>query len=334
MAVGCGTHQAQIIDRDGAVISSADVLVEVEWTRVLDNISSARILVHPDGDCCASLARVRSWRHKLALYRNGRPVWEGPIVTPKWTATGVEIKAYDVLAWLDRRVPHQDVQFVDDELAEIARWLIEDGFAPDDPGHTVEIIEPTRIRGAREYEVDVGQTGDHLRDLAETGIDFTAVGSRILILPETYSARVGSLTDEDFPDGLSITEDGAALATRWIVHGKDDVKGEWGGTDPYYGLLEQTVEATSILDNASATGAARSRYGANYPSPVFLDSQQTTLSPDAAVDVPSLVPGWCVDVTTTATCRDISQALKILAVKVTEDGDGEAVAVQLTPTGA
>lgn len=333
MTVGCGTHQALIVDRDGGVVSTADTLVEVEWNRVLDDTSTARILVHPDADCCASLSRVRAWRHKLCLFRDGHPVWEGPIISPKWTADGVEIVAYDIMAWLDRRVPHQDLLFADRELAEIAEVLIEDGFRPDDPGHTVEIIEPTRIRGGREYEQDVGQTGDHLRDLAETGIDYTAIGSRILILPENFAGRVGSLTDADFPAGLSVTEDGAALATRWIVHGKDDVRGEAGGHDPYYGLLEQSVEQTSILDDASARGAAKSRLRANSPAPVFLDSQETTLSPDAAVDVPSLVPGWCVDVTTTATCRTISQALKIVSVKVTEDGDGETVGVQLTPAG-
>ncbi|MFE3378692.1 hypothetical protein [Streptomyces anulatus] len=333
MPVGCGTHQALIVDRGGAVVSTADTLVEVEWTRVLDDTSSAKILVHPDADCCASLAEVRAWRHKLCLYRDGHPVWEGPIIAPKWSAAGVEIRAFDILAWLDRRVPHSDVQFVDRELAEIAEWLIHDGFAPDDPGHSVEIVEPTRIRGRREYEVDVGQTGDHLRDLADTGIDFTAVGSRILLLPENFSGRVGALTDADFPAGLSVAEDGAALATRWVVHGKDGVKGVAGGHDPYYGLLEQSVEETSVLDDASAEGAARSRLRANLPAPVFLDSQQTTLSPDAAVDVPTLVPGWCVDVTTTATCRTISQSLKIVTVKVSEDGDGESVAVQLTPAG-
>lgn len=334
MPVGCSTHQALIVDRDGGVVSSADTLVEVEWTRVLDDVSNARILVHPDADCCGSLARVRAWRHKLALFRDGHPVWEGPVLTPKWTAGGVEIQAYDIVAWLDRRVPHQDMRFVDHELAEIAAHLIEDGFRPDDPGHSVQIVEPTRIRGSREYDQDVGQTGDHLRDLAETGLDFTAVGSRILILPENFAGRIGSLTDGDFPAGLSITEDGAALATRWIVHGKDGVRGEVGGHDPYYGLLEQSVEQTSILDSASATGAARSRLRANLPAPTFLDSQETTLSPDAAVDVPSLVPGWCVDVTTTATCRTISQSLKLVSVKVSEDGDGETVGVQLTPGGA
>lgn len=335
MPVGCGSHTARIIDRDGAVVANVSVLLEVEWDRVLDDISTAKITVQPDGDCCGQLAQVRSWRHKLAIYRDGYPCWEGPILTPEWNADGtVEIQAADILAWLDRRVPHQSIRFTGRELTTIGQWLIEDGFRPDDPGHTVEVIGPTRIRGDREYTKDVGQTGDHLRDLAETGLDFTAVGSRILLLPEQHCARIGSLTDADFPDGLVIVEDGLALSTRWVVEGAEGILGEAGGVDPYYGLLERYVEETSILDTPSALMAARSKLRASSPAPVFIDSQETTLSPDAAVDVPTLVPGWCLDVTTTATCRKISQSLKIIGLKVTEDESGEQVKVQLTPAGA
>lgn len=335
MPVGCGTHTARIIDRDGTVITDVDVLLEVEWERVLDDISTARVLVQPGADCCARMGRVRSWRHKLAIYRDGRPCWEGPIISPEWRLDGsMEIQAADILAWLDRRVPHQSIRFIGEELVTVAQWLIEDGFAPDDPGHRVEVIGPTRIRGDREYEQNIGQTGDHLRDLAETGLDFTAVGSRIVLLPEDHCARVGTLTDADFPDGLVIVEDGLALATRWVVHGADDVEGEAGGVDPYYGLLERYVEERSVLDEGSAILAARSKLRVSSPAPVFIDSQETTLSPQAAVDVPSLVPGWCLDVMTTATCRNISQALKIVGLKVVEDEKGEQVKVQLTPSGA
>lgn len=347
MPVGCASHRARIVDRDGATVTDADVLLEVEWARVLDDTSTARILVQPDGNCCARLGQVRAWRHRLIIFRSDAfrgdvPVWEGPIVSPEWRATGeIEIQAVDVLGWLDRRVPHHGVRFDGADLEAIGRWLIEDGFEPDDPGHTVEVVAPTRIRGAREYQQDVGQTGDHLRELAATGLDYTAIGSRIVLLPENFCERVGSLTDGDFPAGLTIVEDGASLATRYIVHGRDAeggqpaVKGVAGGHDPYYGLLERSVEETSVLDDASAAAAARSRLGALLPAPVFIDtSQETTLAPDAAVDVASLVPGWCVDVTTTLTCRDIGQSLKIQGVKVKETAAGESVSVQLAPSGA
>ncbi|WP_327346005.1 hypothetical protein [Streptomyces europaeiscabiei] len=343
MAVaGCGTHQAVIIDRAGGTVSGVDVLTEVEWNRLLDDTSAARVVINPDGNCCERLGRVRSWRHKLVIYRDGEFVWEGPILQVEWSLGKVEIWAGDILAWLDRRVPHNSITFGDSDLTTIGQWLIEDGFAPDDPGHTVQVVAAAKVRGARRYLKDVGQTGDHLRDLAETGLDYTAVGSTILLLPETHTAVVGRLTDADMPDGLVVAEDGTSLATRWVVAGDDDgdVLGTAGGSDAYYGLLERYLEQTSIPDDASATAAARSKLRSSLPVPVFIDTQQVTLSPDAAVDVPKLVPGWCLDITSATTCRTITQRLKITGVKVHEDGGtestpgSESVQVQVAATGA
>ncbi|WP_240674724.1 hypothetical protein [Streptomyces albidoflavus] len=343
MAVaGCGTHAALITDRDGASVSPAHTLTEVEWHRVLDDTSTARIVVMPDGDCCERLGEVRSWRHFLHIWRDGAPVWSGPILQVEWSLGQVEIWAGDILAFLDRRVPHQDINFGDADLVDIAEWLIADGFAPDDPGHTVQVVDKARVRGGRRYTRNIGQTGDHLRDLAETGLDYTAVGSRIVLLPENHTVTVGRLSDADMPEGLVVAEDGTALGTRWIVAGDEDgdVLGEAGGRDDYYGLLERYVEQTTITTDAAAADAAKSRLRGSLPVPVFIDTQAVTISPDAAVEVPLLVPGWCLDITTQVTCRPISQRLKIVGLKVTEDGGtestpgSESVQVQVAATGA
>lgn len=323
-------------------MTPAHTLTAVEWTRVLDDTSTARIVVHPDGDCCELLGQVRSWRHYLNIWRDGSPVWSGPILQVEWSLGKVEIWAGDILAFLDRRVPHQDINFGDADLADIAEWLIADGFAPDDPGHTVDVVGRARVRGGRRYLRDVGQTGDHLRDLAETGLDYTAVGSRIVLLPENHTESVGRLSDADLPEGLVVAEDGTALGTRWIVAGDEDgdVLGTAGGADPYYGLLERYVEQTTITTDAAAGDAAKSRLRSSLPVPVFIDTQAVTISPDAAVEVPLLVPGWCLDITTQVTCRPISQRLKIVGLKVTEDGGtestpgGESVQVQVAATGS
>ncbi|MGW0086559.1 hypothetical protein [Streptomyces sp. NPDC003393] len=341
-AAGCGSHTARITTRSGATIAEADVLTECEWSRELDDFSTARVVVKPSGDCCNHLENVRAWAHELHVFRDDRPVWWGPIIQPQWTVDGVEIAAADPLAWLDRRVVHQSMTFTDTDLVDIASWLIEDGYAPDDPGHTVYVVGRTGVTGGRAYTKDVGQTLDHLRDLAETGLDFTAVGSTIILLPEDHRESVGVLHDNDFPEGLTVSEDGSNLITRWVVAGDEEsgVIGSDGGPDEYYGLLERYVEQTSIKTAASAEQAARAKRRASLPAPVFIDTQQVTLSPDAAVDVPSLVPGWCMDIMSTATCKTVAQRLKIVGVKVTETGGtdaspgSESVQVQLGVTGA
>ncbi|MER5904326.1 hypothetical protein ABT150_30200 [Streptomyces mirabilis] len=343
MAVaGCGSHSATILDRNGATVTVAQVLTEVEWNRVLDGTSSARALIQPDGDCCNRLGRIGSWRNRLVIFRDGQYVWDGPITDVTWSLGQVEVTAEDVSVWLDDRVPHQDKTFTNVDLSEIAQWLIEDGYAPDDPGHTVEVIGQAGISGSRSYSAGIGQTGDHLRQLAEAGIDYTVIGSKILLLPETHLVSVGRLSDADMPEGLEVSEDGKSLVTRWIVAGSEEsgVVGTDGGTDPYYGLHERYIEMTEIADVTSATQAAQARRRVSSQVPVFIDTQQVTISPLAAIDVPSLVPGWALDVTSASTCRQVSQRLKITGVRVTENGGddntpgSESVQVQVAATAA
>jgi hypothetical protein len=343
MAVaGCGTHQAAVLDRNGATIAVAEVLTEVEWTRTLDTVSTARAVINPDGDCCNRLGRIGTWRNRLVIFRDGKYVWDGPITNISWSLGQVELNASDVLAWLDNRVPHATRTFTNVDLSVIAEWLIEDGFAPDDPGHTVQVIDKAGVTGSRSYSLGIGQTGDHLRQLAEAGIDFTAIGSKILILPETHMDSVGRLSDADLPDGLQVAEDGGSLVTRWIVAGSDEsgAIGSYGDVDPYYGLHERYIEMSEITDNASATEAAKARHRVSRVVPVFVDTQQVTISPLASIDVPALVPGWCLDVTSAETCRKVSQRLKITGVKVSETGGddngpgSESVQVQVAASGA
>ncbi|MFZ4160421.1 hypothetical protein ACOZDE_18620 [Streptomyces griseoincarnatus] len=343
MAVaGCGTHSVAVVDRGGATIAAASVLTEVEWSRSLDAVSTARALIQPDGDCCNRLGRVSTWRHRLVIFRDGRYVWDGPITGISWRQGEIELRAQDVLAWLDNRVPHASAEFANADLSEVAEWLIEDGFEPDDPGHTVEIVGRAGVKGSRSYAQGIGQTGDHLRQLAEAGIDFTAIGSKVLLLPESHMASVGRLSDVDMPDGLEVAEDGSSLVTRWVVAGSEasGAFGAYGGVDDYYGLHERYVEMSEVTDDASAEAAAEARQRVSRVVPVFVDTQQVTISPEAAVDVPSLVPGWCLDVTSSSTCRDVSQRLKITGVKVTETGGddnnpgSESVQVQVGASGA
>ncbi|MGJ3558815.1 hypothetical protein ACR6C2_07500 [Streptomyces sp. INA 01156] len=119
------------------------MLTEVEWSRVLDGTSSARVLIQPGMDCCAQIGRIGSWRHRLVIFRDGRYVWDGPVTDVSWSLGEVEVKAEDLSVWLDNRVPHQGRTFTNVDLSEIAEWLIEDGFAPDDPG------TPSRLSGRR-----------------------------------------------------------------------------------------------------------------------------------------------------------------------------------------
>lgn len=331
MPLGCATHTYTITDRDGGDVNSSGILTAVTWNRVLNDVSSASVIIGVSGpDCCAELGALRSWRHQLNLYRVNETgasslVWTGPVVNVDWTQDQVLISAVDVLGWLDRRVPHQDFAFDNTDLVDIAAALIDDGFLPDDPGHTTTIVGQSNVLGGRTYVTNVGQTLDHVRDLADTGIDFTAVGTNAIILPDDFCDVVGRLSDADLPSGLSVSEDGASLATRTIVAGTEDGDpvGTAGGTNDYYGLLERYFEQRNIPDQLAADQAAAGALGPLLAVPVFIDTQDITLAPTADIDVTLIVPGWCLDVTSDSTCRTITQRLKITGLQVSEDGGTE-----------
>lgn len=326
MALGCASHTYNITDRGGGHVAASGVLTSVEYNRVINDVSDARVTIAVEGlNCCAELSGIRTWRHWLNIYRDGSFVWSGPIGQVWWTATEVRIAAVDLIGLLERRVVHNLLVYDGAAVASIAADLIRDGLAPDDPGHTVTAVGSTRALGSRTYQPWIGQTADHLRDLSDTGIDFTCVGSNIVILPDEFEDVVGRLADSDLPEGLVVSEDGSALATRQVVAGDEDTGfvGVAGGTNDYYGLLEMYTEQNTLTTLAGVDQAAREKLRGSLAAPVFIDTQDVTLSPTAPVRIEQLVPGWCLDITSAATCREITQRLKITGLSVTETGGGE-----------
>ncbi|KUN37666.1 hypothetical protein AQJ30_15390 [Streptomyces longwoodensis] len=335
--LGCAAeYTAFIADRGGSILAQAETLTRVRWGRILNDASTAVVTIQPDMDCCGKLGQMRGMRHWLHVFRNEQYVWGGQIIQPTWGVGTVTVSAADIVSVLNRRSPHEPKSFTDTDLTDIAEWLIEDGFFPDDPGHSVQVLAKSGIRVSRSYTQGIGQSGDKLRDLADTGLDFTAYGEKLLLMPDDWSASVGTITDADLPDGLSVAEDGTAVVTKWYVYGEEGsgIIGVAGGVDPYYGLIERSVQDSTITDQASADASAAARLASSLQVPVYIDTSEVTLSPDADVDIAHLVPGWCVDVATTATCRNIAQRMKLTGLSVEADGDGESVKVQVGPVGS
>lgn len=338
MTLGCdATYIVRVIDRGGAVVANLTDLESIDWYRVMNDTSPCKIEANANEDCCAQLGALRSWRHSVAVYRNDSFVWGGPITSVSWRQDSVTINAGDVLSWLARRTPHSLMRFVETNGATVAESLIQDGFLPDDPGHEVTVLGQSSISLTQTYRTGIGQTLDWLVDVAASGgIDFTAVGHSVFIMPDQFAPVIGSITDADMPDGLVVTEDGSSIATKWYVYGQDNsgIFGEYGdyeATHGYYGLLERSVQDSNLGSDNGAIAAARGLWQSSRGASVYIDTQNVTLSPDANVTVEQLVPGWALDVTTTSTCRDVSQRLKITGLHVVADGSGEKVQVQVGP---
>lgn len=345
--LGCGEHRIMLTDRCGSPllceVSSSDVL-EVEYTRLLDETSEARVTITTGGPGCCDCGALAdgygslaTWRHEVAIYRGVDLVWQGPIVRIEYGVEQVIITARDVSAWMERRTPTVDFSTVGApvDLSSIAESLIRDAFDDDDPCVLDYLdVRDSGIVGEREYVADDAYVIEHLRELSETGVDWTVLGRRIVVAGEVAFSIAGTLTDDDFLGGLTVIEDGMGLATRAVITG-DGVTGTAGGVDEFYGLVTLLTDSESVKDQASADAAAQQHVDASTPSPVFLTvPDDAALNPKAAVCINELVPGSLVTVRTGATCRTVVATLRLTRLRVFVSEGEESIGVTLVPIGA
>lgn len=345
--LGCEpTYELTITDRCGRnTLLELDNFTSLKWGRKLDGISQATVTL-PAG-CCGKLADVRTWRHELHVFRNGSEVWSGPIVVDPNCRSGITLVANDFLAWLGVRVIRALRCFdptcggAGETGPRIAEQLIRDALGPDDPC-LLDFL--TVIDGGlpqeRDYKANSAYVLKALTDLARGALDFTAVGRRIILMPEGHSLGATSLlTCDSFVGDVCVTEDGAAAVTRAVVTGKAAdgttvVSGSAGGVDPYYGLIEVLVDDDAVRTDAAAQNAARGIVRAGNPPPLLVQPPQGSgLSPEAPVCIEDLVPGVEVPVVLDCTCREALQTMRLLSLDVTYDSGGETVAPLLAPVG-
>jgi hypothetical protein len=238
---------------------------------------------------------------------------------------------------LDRRVLKSALDFTGvnaADLSTIAAKLIEAAMVQQDPGHTITVV-PSGVIGERSYPANGDYVGNLLRDLVKTGIDISVAGKEFRISSSRSCGVVGSLVDEEFITGLKVVEDGLALCTESVVAGDGTIVGTAGGIDPYYGLVTCKDTQTAIKDQASADAAAKSHIAVAFPAPLFIQTEDdAVLSSDANIDFVSLVPGFCVNVFSTLTCRPVTGTFTIHKLRVRDTAEqGERVGLTLAPIG-
>lgn len=342
--LGCAENYDVVVhDRFGRrPYGSFEDVVSLTWSRVLDDTSEAEVVITTgEPECCELLSMVYPWCNDLSIFRDGELVWQGPIMSlDPVNRDQAIIKARDITAWLDVRVIHNLIDFTATgmgaaDLVTIARALVVDALQPDDP-NVIPLLTTTPlagITGERRYEPNSEYAGAELRELARTGIDFTAIGHRLILAGELPFGRTFALSDEDFTGDLNVIVDGLAYVTRAIVQGEGVLATSGGVGD--CGLVERLIKEEAIKDQASAQAEADSTVSAGDPVPVYLEVPDGSgLDPNAPVSISELVPGVVVPVTSAQTCRTVAADLRLRKLEVTFDEAGERVAVTLVPQGA
>jgi hypothetical protein len=329
-----GQYRVMVSDVGGGRFVGELPVESVQWQRVLDATSEASVRVRHAAapDCCGVLGDIRAWRSELVILRCDQPVWSGPVQTVTYGRDYTTVVARDVTAWLAHRLVHTAHSHpAGTDLSAIANALIADAFAPHDPQVVDYVItSPTGITTERAYAADTGPVLDHLGELAKTGLDWTALGHRIVLGRAPWS-RIPALACSDFLGELVVTEDGYASLTRSVVVGSG-VTGESGGVHSYYGLLESVEAQDGITTIAAAQTRAKAVLAGAAPNPLIVSPPQgVQLSPLAAVGIDDLVAGALVPVVLECVCRPTRTDLVLRDVTVTAGGGSESVSVTLAP---
>lgn len=339
--LGCAEeYTVGIYDRTGQIQQGELLNVsEVSWGRVLDDTSEAQATIPYQGpDCCELLGDTHAWCHDLALFRDGLLVWQGPVTHLQYGRDTTVIQAKDITAWLYKRVVKTLIDFTATgsgaaDLVTIAAALVTHGYGQDDPNVLPYLLTVlSGVVGERQYKPNSAYVGDELQELARTGVDYTAIGHRLILAGEMPIAQLPALADEDFAGELQVVEDGRAAATAATVVGKG-VLATSGGAGPC-GLLEVLATEEQILDQPSAQAEADAIVMAGNPTPLYLQVPDgAQLAPEAPVAINDLVPGVIVPVTSSETCRTVAASLRLQKVTATFGAEGEKVGVTLVPIG-
>lgn len=371
LKLGCGEYDISILELGGrSTYCVPGGYTSFKFNRVLDDVSEAEVRF-PNSQCCECLGTVNPWKHELAIYRNSKLVWVGPIRTLTYDNAKDEIvvTAKDLFSWFDvRMIPRSpDGYYVEClDLSAIFQDVMNDAMLPDARPNIKLHMTNTGIRGSREYEPDQFQiAGDELRELSRNGVDFTMI-NRILFggAIETPPDDIPLMIDEHWAVSPAVTVSGDDMTTRSIVGGGGsgadgfDVIGVYpgavGGTGTAFdailnpatqefGLIERLwVEPDiddecdeSLLggdDQESIDNAARTRWDLLSVPTVTISGGE--LAESAPFSLNCLIPGRRVKISLMRVCRGVVGIYRIATLAVSVTGDAESISVDLQPLGS
>jgi hypothetical protein len=388
MAVGtfgeeCASrHTAMIFDRGGT--DRIDQLVDlnsVRWGRARSAVTDGEITL--TGRSCEAqrqiIAGIEPRRHELVLFRGNERVWEGPILQVTTRQSQARIIAKDIGEYLNGTALSVDWPGPDDggpplmtdRIAAIiehelttqytatvstggtahpqvfTRWEQQDPPANLLPFLEVRAGEVLTRSATIAFEMSLGE---HLANLARSGVDFTAVGRKFLVWDSAHAlGRTRQLTESDFygdPEVILSGSDFAAIYHISATRAVDETTGEQVGVgnaglpDPYYGVWtvihtseSEEGDSSAPTQDALNSQAQRGLVGKN-PIPVELrmpDSAGLQLSHDLTIN--ELVPGVEMPLLAELNLRKISQMQVLDKMSVVETSAGENISVTLVPSG-
>lgn len=339
--LGSGDNVPVLFMKGGAKrVGAFPAVSTVTWGRVL-GISECVLVCTIPGDatgveCCQFLGNLHAWGQEVVIFRDGSRVWEGPIVRVAYKGNVVTVTAWDVLGWSRRRLHRgrniDNVRAVNEMDTSVAAAFTENTLAGLGITKTVYGLGTGDLID-REVEPWSQYHSEDIDSLLDAGANVTTVGRRIVVFPDEWPlGKTATLWPErHLATEPEIVEEGLLLATRMHAVNDKAGHGQAGGSDPYYGVVERSVEQAHIKQPRLA-GVAGRNLKKSYPTPVLVSVPDgSTLDCNAPVTLAELVPGVTIPVRSDATCRPVALDMILTEVQVTQGPEGEAVQVTIVP---
>lgn len=341
--LGCGNYEVVVLTRGGRGLVAILPWTQIAWGRVLDDTSEASVsgLVGQDASCCAALNTIRPWRHEIGILRDNVLIWVGPVIQIQTPPGGFQITARDLSAWWDHRLIHETHIFAEEDLASIFQTLFEDAMAPDPSPGIILNATFSGISGTKRILTTQHQiAGPTLRDLSNTGIDWTAIGRTVLagglVIP---TDAIGTFVDEHFATPPTPIFSGEQQANAPTVRGA----GGGASGDRIYataddfasivadGLLESVESVSTITDYPSAVQAAGTQLALRK---TVAQVEGCELAPTAPFTLDTLVPGALCHLSLTETCIPVSGVFRLKAVQGNVGADhDDSITLVFQPEG-
>lgn len=349
----CGAYSVRVVTRGALGVVWEEVpFTSLSWQRVVDDTSQATVPIDGIVDGCAAkdqLAKTRTWEHEIVIYRNGSPVWCGPLVNRKANGTGVILTGRDRTAWWDRRFVHGSYDFETIDLATIFQTYFDDAMSLDPVAGFTCQTTPTGITGIRQVSaLDHVMAGDEMRAVAQLGVDYTAIVFGVVAGGRTIpTGRLPVITDDHLVGDPDVEEDGLSKGNHFVETGGQPIDPTTGQTidgpkvfgevadttlRALDGLLEVSTNDDQILDSTSATAGAASSLALNGQGGAIIS--QLVLGANAPMTIDQIVPGALIDVELSRPAIPVSAIYRISQVDVAVDvSSGEVVTITVQPIG-
>lgn len=344
--LGCGDYTVIAQTRGGARQLGEIPWQQVNAGRVVDGISNATVSLPISGkkrtECCFILSEIDCYEHELAIWRDRKEIWTGPITDINWSKDQASISGKDLNHWFERREFQED-RGSDADLAFIFEEYVDMAMEEDPSPNIILRTKETGIRGKRIVKAgNRTRIWDGLIELARTGLDFTAAGGRNI-----YAGGLEILFDRPLQVWqsairvASVHKRGLNMATRVSMIGKPPgsngvpISAVAGGVSSKYGLLERRFTEPLIEDEGSMLEAAHSRLALIQTPPKYLT---ISFSPDSQFGYQDIIPGRRADVAIEVECVEVIEQMRIQSVAVNvaatnKGGVSESIDGTIIPLG-